>query len=160
MKTEPKLNVVIEPVVVRVKDVNKLHCFQRLNEFDAKPFTKFIMTKPAFSNGRWEMRSYVNYELAESDADVVVLLKKGLTVRQGTLALWSVSKMLLKAEKEALKNKNRIAAIAAKKAGGVKELLFRAKSVAAMILKSANKLFNLPVSLYHTIRIFLSKRGL
>jgi hypothetical protein len=148
-----------EKIVVRVGDPNKLRCLQRQNAFEAYLYTKFILAKPVHKKQKWDIRSYVDYELAEDDASVVIMLKKGLSVDESNYALWSVAVLLKDAARKAKAAKKKLEKQAAMKAGGNTLLMYYAKKIMKYLNVLLGKLFNLPTELYHIIKRFYQRRG-
>ena len=143
---------------VRVSDPKIITCLQRLSAFQPQPYTKFLLSKPVRKNKKWEIRSSVDYELAEDDAAVVIMLKKGLTVDESNYALWSVATLLKKASEEAKAAKKRAEDIAARKAGGITLTAYWIKRTIKYLTNMASRLFNLPTELYYKVQRFVQRR--
>ena len=143
---------------VRVSDPRTIVCLQRLSGFEPRSYTKFLLSKPVHKNKKWGIRSYVDYELVEEDAAVVIMLKKGLSVDEANYALWSVATLLKKASDEAKAAKKKAEEIAVKKAGGVTLMAFWVKSVIKYLTNMVSRLFNLPTELYSIVQRFLQRR--
>lgn len=145
-------------VVVKVSDAKMLDCLQRLSAFEARPYTKFILAKPVHKRQKWDIRSYVDYELAEDDAAVVIMLKKGLSVDEANYALWSVAVLLKDAAKKAKAAKKKLEKQAAMKAGGNTLLMYYAKKIMGYLIVLPGKLFSLPTELYYIMKRFYQRR--
>ena len=144
--------------VVTVSDPRIVVCLQRLSGFKPRPYTKFLLSRPVHKNKKWEIHSYVDYELVEEDAAVVIMLKKGLSVDEANYALWSVAALLKKASEEAKAAKKRVEEAAARKAGGVTLMAYWIRSAIKYLKGIASKFFNLPTELYYMVQRFLQRR--
>jgi hypothetical protein len=148
-----------DKIVIKMNDSNKLHCLLRLNEYTPEVYTRFVMSQPKVKNGRWGMQSQVRFELMEHDGDVVVLLKKGLSVNESTLALWSVAKVLMEAAKAAIKEKKRLEKLALKKKGLFSYIFeFVVPLVARKVARVVTAIFNAPFTIMNIIIRLLTRR--
>jgi hypothetical protein len=144
--------------IVRVQDPKTITCLHRLSKLRPRPYTKFILSKPAHKNKKWGIRSYVDYELIEEDGAVVILLQKGLTVDESNYALWSVATLLLEASEKTKAAKKQAAMVVANKAGGLVWVMFWVKHMGRYLTDIASRLFNLPTELYYKVQRFFQRR--
>jgi hypothetical protein len=145
-------------VMISISDPKKISCIQRMSQCEPRLYTKFLLSKPAHRLGKWEIRSYVNYEMVDNDAAVVVLLQKGLSVSEANYALWNVATLMLKASKKAKAAKKIAEDIAAQKSGGFAPIRLKLGRAIEYLVRQARGLFDLPTLLYNAVQRFIQAR--
>jgi hypothetical protein len=144
---------------IKINDPNKLHCLLRLNDYAPEVYTRFVVSKPKVKKSKWRMRSQVQLELMEHDGDVVILLKKGLSVNESTMALWSVAEVLRKASKAAIKEKKRLEKLALKEKGlSIYTFGYLVPLAVGQVARVVTAIFDAPFTIVNAIIQLLTRR--
>ena len=123
---------------------------QPKNMLSTKLCTRIVATHIHGKKGLWKIESRVFPSLIEDGAGMILIIKKGMTVKEVSSVLWSITQQLLKLEKKQEKNRKRAGKI-------ISNMKAKQLTKTERLRRLGVNLFYLPVTLIEVIRKTLNK---